>query len=101
MNHQSHHHHHLTCQVDRQTNVQTQTEKIPHHIHHPNQRPKWFTPEWLTPWVTTNHHHRQTDIATDIPRNHHHTHLNTHHQLYHKNASLATKSWMPKRIHFH
>ena len=73
----------------RQTNIQTQTEKIPHHIHHPNQRPKWFTPEWLTPWVTTNHHHRQTDIATGITRNHHHTHLNTHHivthhQLYHK-----------------
>ena len=39
MNHQSHHHHHLTCHVDIQTNIQTQTEKIPHHLHHPTKDP--------------------------------------------------------------
>ena len=66
MNLPSHHHHHLKCHVDIQTNIQTQTEKILHHIHHPKPRPKWFTAKWLTPWVTTNnHHHRQTDIAID------------------------------------
>ena len=91
MNHQSHHHHHLTCQVNKQTNIQTRPIKLPHHIHHP-KRLNWFTPEWLTPWVTTNHHHRQSDIATDMIRNYLHTHLNTHqkvthHQLYHANIS--------------
>ena len=84
MNHQSHHHHHLTCQV--QTDIQTRPIKLPHHIHHP-KRPNWFTPEWLTPWVTTtNHHnhHRQTDIATDMIRNYLHTHLNTHQNTHQK-----------------
>ena len=103
MNHQSHHHHHLTCQVNRQTDIQTKPTKIPHHIHHPKPRPNWFTPEWLTPWVTTiNHHHKQTDIATDMIRNHLHTHLSTHqkmthHQLYHANISTRHQILSTKR----
>ena len=87
----------------RQTNIQTEPTKIPHHIHHPKPRPKWFTPEWLTPWVTTiNHHHKQTDIATDMIRNHLHTHLSTHqkvthHQLYHANISARHQILSTKR----
>ena len=98
-----HHHHHLTCQVNRQTDIQTKPIKIPHHIHHPKPRPKWFTPEWLTPWVTTiNHHHKQTDIATDMIRNHFHTHLSTHqkvthHQLYHANTIARHQILSTKR----
>ena len=103
MNHQSHHHHHLTSQVDKQTNIQTKPIKIPHHIHHPKPRPIWFTPEWLTPWVTTiNHHHKQTDIATDMIRNSFHTHLSTHqkmihHQLYHANTIARHQILSTKR----
>ena len=105
MNHQNHHHHHLTCQVNRQTDIQTRPIKLPHHIHHPKPRPNWFTPEWLTPWVTTTNHHnhyKQTDIATDMIRIHRHTHLNTHpkvthHQLYHANISARHQILSTKR----
>ena len=75
-----------------QTNKQTQTENIPHHIHL-RPRPIWFTPKWLTPtWVHPNHHHRQTDIVTNNNLTHCHTHqVNhhrvTHHKLYHPNHS--------------
>ena len=75
-----------------QTNKQTQTENIPHHIHL-RPRPIWFTPKWLTPtWVHHNHHHRQTDIVTDNNLTHCHTHQVTHHRvthhkLYHPNHS--------------
>ena len=91
MNHQSHHHHHLTCQV--QTDIQTRQIKLPHHIHHP-KRPNWFTPEWLTPWVTTtNHHnhHRQSDIATDMIKNYLHTHMNTHQNTHQKMSPISAR----------
>ena len=38
MNHQSNHHHHLTCYVDRQTNIQTHDRK--NTSSHPSSQPK-------------------------------------------------------------
>ena len=64
---------------------------------HPySQRPNWFTPEWLTPWVTTtNHHnhHRQSDIATDMIKNYlQAAHLSAHLKLTHHPPHLANTS---------